>query len=142
VELVHSQRRRQMGGRMSRVKETAGGISFDERIAVLSSFKHRGRVFLTEKESAYFMGISLGTLMKYRKIGKGPKVYNKKGVLKSQPKRTIIMYKVPDLVKWIQAYKLRPIVKALRGLANDVERTIGKLSQYGIDDAEFFGEEL
>tara|TARA_R110000764_G_scaffold227775_1_gene318056 strand:+ start:189 stop:746 length:558 start_codon:yes stop_codon:yes gene_type:complete len=121
---------------------TPGGNSFDEKMAVLSSFKHRGRVFLTEKESANFLGIHLGTLMKHRKMGKGPKVYKKKGVLRSQPKRTVNMYKVPDLVAWLQAYKLRPIVRTFRRLANDMERTLDKLSQYGIDDAEFFGEEL
>jgi len=105
---------------------------------ILKALKHRGRIYLTERQGAEFLGIALATLQKHRRDGTGAKVFRKAGFQKSQPKKVMYVYRIPDLVVWYQTYMLRDIIRHLRRQANDLERSLKTIAKYHISDKEFF----
>lgn len=108
---------------------------------VFNRYKHRGRVYLTERQGAEFLGIHLATLQKHRKEGVGPKVFRKSGFQKSQPKKVMYVYRVPDLIVWYQSYMVFPVIRKLRTQINFLESgCVNSIAKYYISDQEFFAD--
>ena len=107
---------------------------------ILKALKSGGRVYLTEKQGAKFLGIALATLQKHRKDGTGAKVFRKAGFQRSQPKKVMYVYRIPDLVVWYQTYMLRPIIRQLRGQANGLEKSLKTMAKYYISDKQFYAD--
>ena len=105
---------------------------------ILKAHKSGGRIYLTEKQGAKFLGIAISTLQKHRKDGTGAKVFRKAGFQKSQPKKVMYVYRIPDLVVWYQTYMLRPVIRHLRSQANGLEKSLKAMAKYHISDKEFF----
>lgn len=85
------------------------------------------RIFLSTKQAAKIVGYSEGWLMHLRRQGEGPKHVKAPLVVKGKvTKRTVIRYKIDDLIRWIEAHKIKTLKKQIDYSFAIIQKEIAK----------------
>ena len=87
------------------------------------------RILLSTKQAAKIVGYSEGWLTELRRQGEGPKQVKAPLVIKGKvTKRIVIRYKIDDLIRWIEAYKIKALKKQIDYSFAIIQKEIAKYS--------------